>query len=184
MILILRGGENYRIQTAGYTAGEPITDSVGTVSRTAEVLKTLHPLAVVEVKRRIHSGVTELKLRHQETEYLILDRSERTVHRLQGAPKGYAGEGPRAALTLETYFDLLDIPVTRSYLHPTFRRSNDNPQFITTQEPRVPHYTLEHLARAKKAFLELNGAGFEGLTEDTTLDEMLRLVDFRANGHF
>jgi len=148
---------------------------------------------------RIHHSLSVVELKHgfnwykasdpgaHNCVYLILDASSRELIRVDGMTKGYAGEGPRGALTLDIYVDLLNIPAERHVVSRESIDASTPSKSFPAREPMQPRFSLDNLERsrnrAKKARLGSPiGRWFEELHPDMRIEDMLEVMDFHKHG--
>lgn len=188
MLVTLKAGPEYPIESPGYMVLPPFTDSGLCVARVAYLIKTNHPLSALELKRKIGPVSPDLDMQLQDIEYLVMDGTSRTIDRIRGVGKGYAGEGHRAAITIETYFDLFNVPLLRNILPSRMSTAKGGTLTLAFPNPQIPKYDLTHVQRAKKRakdhYLALREGGLDQLSPDTSLDDVLTLADFRTSGHW
>ena len=120
-----------------------------------------HCLSVVELK---HGFKSDSDQRAHDCVYLILDASSRELVRVDGMTKGYRGEGPRGALTLDIYVDLLNIPVEKHIVSIEAIDASTPSRSFQAREPMQPRFSLDNLRRSrnrakKPGWLPLRGMG-------------------------
>lgn len=147
-----------------------------------------HRLSVVELNHRF-SGRKESNPAARDCVYLILDASSQELVRVDGMTKGYAGEGPRGALTLDVYIDLLNIPVERHTISSKALCESTPSNSFPARDPTQPSFNLDNLERARsranKASIVLPpGYGFDKLRSDMKIEEMMELMDFHKHGYY
>ncbi len=154
-----------------------------------------HKLSAVELK---HSFAGDHIMRTVENRtphncvYLILDANAKEMLRIDGMAKGYAGEGARGALTLDTYLDFMRIPTKRVFFSRDSLRTADFSKVIYAPQPEYPHFIScrpDDLDRAKR---RASDAGwdkksiddhFDKLHIGMPLDEMMGAMNFHG-AHF
>lgn len=147
-----------------------------------------HSLSVVELKHGFSGHKDNDHVAHHCV-YLILDASAQELVRVDGMTKGYVGEGPRGALTLDAYIDLLNIPVERHTISSEALCESTPSRSFPAREPMQPSFNLDNIdrsrSRANKVRMSLPpGRGFDALRSDMKIEEMMELVDFHKHGHY
>lgn len=159
-------------------------DAVGDVKKLL-ITNINDPLSALELKHDYHKntnfGAFANRMAHMCI-YIVFDKATGEAYTfVDDFAKGYGGEGARGALTMDTYIDLLNIPINRKNM------SRESVFIVPT--PKKPKFTLENLARAKqrarRAHMEIDPrtkGGFAVLYEGMPLDEMLSAMDFHQLG--
>lgn len=194
MKLYIVGGNENHISAEHYSV---LPNSIGVcVSSTTETVE----YAKQELQNREHHRLSAAELKHNFSPesnghrphnciYIIADADKKELLRMDGAAKGYRGEGPRGALTLDSYFDLLGIPVYRRILSTEMIQKWNGEKEIEMPRPRRAIVTLEHLVRVQKRARDVglrlwDKDSFYRLSNETTVRELLDSIDFENRGQW
>lgn len=196
-----KAGHSPIIKAKGYTLHYPAHSSTqGCIDYIQKQLleRQEHCLSAVELKHSFSSKKDfglEPNLRScysHDCIYLVLDKNARELLTLVSmVTKGYTGEGPRGAATLDAYLDLMNIPIKRVILVRKWVQEWNGKKNVEAPTPIKPELNLEHLVRVKRRAKEINiklysspKVGFGKLYEGMPMEEMLTAVDFYNSGYW
>ncbi len=144
-----------------------------------------HPLAVVEIRydfertRRLNNVPAHKSL------YAIVDETNREIHAIDKFYKHTHHDSAKLALTLDTWFDLFNVPVTRVSM------PHSDVQTFKFRSPssRTPRYSISELPRierrAQVAELTLRSpAGFHVIESRDPSADVFEAVNFTRYGYF
>jgi hypothetical protein len=152
-----------------------------------------HGLVGVELKNGFspRTVMGEFKGRYcHNALYLLLDETAKEILEIEGMCKGYAGEGVRGAIAVDTALDLLGIEILRQRICRNFiRQERREVRYFNLPPFNKPVFDPSHVPRARrrarKARIQLvKPAGFDRLKEGMELEDVLRMVDFYEHGRF
>lgn len=191
MQIHVKGGVPYDFKARGYTSLKPVYGTMECVRYAKEQLeqRKKHLLSVLELKHDMSPDISETNVHSHSSIYIILDGTTKELMILDGAAKGYAGEGPRGALALDTYLDSLNIPLYRRLFSREMIQRVESEKVVKSPRPKLPRFSLNKMdrikRRAKVACLELVPPfSFDKLHENMSLEEMLEAVDFHQHGYY
>lgn len=195
-----RAGHSPIIEAKDYTLQYPACSSTqGCIDYIQKQLlqRQEHCLSAVELKHSFSSkkdsglGPNPRSCYAYDCIYLILDKNARELLTLEGMTKGYAGEGPRGAITLDTYLDLMNFSIKRVILAKMSIQKWNGERIVEAPAPVRPKLSLKHLVRVKRRAKEVGitlyasqKVGFDKLYEGMPIEEMVSTVDFYHHGHW
>jgi len=190
MQIKVAGGCPPQFQAKDYTSKKPVYGTMECVEYVKNQLyaRQANKLSALELKHEFsESKDPSFSVYPHNCTYLILDQKQRELLVIQGMAKGYDGEGPRGALTLDCYLDLLNIPTNRVMLTKEMIRMWKGEKTVNTPAPRLQRFSLQNLTRVKKRIklANINGEdSLAGLYDSMPIEEMFALMDFHAHREF
>lgn len=187
----VKGGVPANFFSRGYKTLEPVYSTMESVEYLKKqiVKRKNHRLSCLELKHHIDKETSNKNICEHECTYLIFDATAKEIMVIDGMAKGYVGEGPRGALTIDAYLQLLNVPLSRTVLCKEMIQRFNNQKTINVPKQSKLKFSLDKLnsvrRNARMIGLRLREpGGFDKLYHKMPIEDMVNALDFHSYGHW